>query len=47
MQSRYWMAGAGVGGGALVLVLAASLAWLKFGEAIYFERLMSGLAGCF
>jgi hypothetical protein len=45
MQSRYWMAGAGVGGGALVL--AASLAWLKFSEAIYFDRLMSGLAGCF
>ncbi|NBN64330.1 hypothetical protein GWI72_11345 [Microvirga tunisiensis] len=45
MPARYWMAGAGLGGG--TLVLAASLAWLKFGEAIYVDRLIAGLAGCF
>jgi len=38
-------AGLGLGGG--VLLAASTLLWLRAGERVYVDKLLSAIAGCF
>ncbi|WP_417676187.1 hypothetical protein [Roseibium sp.] len=33
--------------GAAVLLVLSGFLWLRFGERIYFDRMISAIAGCF
>jgi hypothetical protein len=37
----------GLAAGGVLLVAASSLLWLRYGQRIYFDKLIAGIAGCF
>ncbi|MEP0234010.1 hypothetical protein [Roseibium sp.] len=37
----------GLATGATMLIAASGLLWLRFGERVYFDQLVAGIAGCF
>ncbi|MFN4124851.1 hypothetical protein [Pannonibacter indicus] len=39
-----WIAAGGLTGGALIAL--AGFGWLRYGEQLYFDVLVAGLAGC-
>jgi len=37
----------GLAVGAAILLVLSGLLWLRFGERIYFDRMVAAIAGCF